>query len=279
MAEIEDEIGLCKAQCICCSIRPLLKHLISDAPHKDRRMVAVAYDEICQITLMPLVEITRIVISSLPLSPHIKRFILDNEAHFITKVKQFRSRRIVRGTDGVTTHFLEYLELTSCRILIEGRSKTSEIVMQAYAVYLHRLTVKRESLLGAEFEISEPHSGLIPVKQLSLNAFNLSNKRIKIRILNAPQMRFVKHELKSLGRCICNIHDLLYSFHLISIRIHEDLPEIDLLHLVIFGKDRSMHLKGAGIMTFGTSIHISSVRSYSYFLCLAKPHITIDSAS
>ena len=58
-------------------------------------MITVAHHEIGQVTLMPLIEETGIVILGLFLAPHIETLIHHDESHGVAHVQQFRSGRIV----------------------------------------------------------------------------------------------------------------------------------------------------------------------------------------
>ena len=104
MTEIQDEVSLFYRQVLTLSRAPLLQHLISSAPYKNRRMIAVAADEVGQITLKPLIEIHGIVIFRLFLVPHVKSLIHHDKAHLIAHVQQFGGWRVVCHTDCVAAH-------------------------------------------------------------------------------------------------------------------------------------------------------------------------------
>ncbi len=112
MSEIKQQVSLLKAQSIGIGMSPLLKHFIAYAPHDYGRMVAIAAYDISEVTLMPLVEIARIVTFGLFLAPHIESLVHNHKPHAVTEVKKFRSRRIMRTSYGVDTHLLHYFKLS-----------------------------------------------------------------------------------------------------------------------------------------------------------------------
>ena len=105
-------------------------------------MVPVTDDEVAKILLMPLVEVPRIVVGCLLLSPHVKGLVLHDKAHLVTEIQKFRCWRVVRSPYGVTAHSLEDFQLPSDGILIHGSAKTAEIVMHAHSIDLQRLVVE-----------------------------------------------------------------------------------------------------------------------------------------
>ena len=86
MTCIQDEVCLFEGQSVGFCRRPLLKHLVTDAPHEDGRMVTVAEDEIREVALVPLVEETGIVVLRLLTAPHIKRLVHNDQTHRITHI-------------------------------------------------------------------------------------------------------------------------------------------------------------------------------------------------
>ena len=47
-------------------------------------MIPVSFDEVFQVTLVPFVEISRIIVSGLLLPPHVESLVLDDETHLVT---------------------------------------------------------------------------------------------------------------------------------------------------------------------------------------------------
>ena len=118
-------------------------------------MVAVAQHKVCQVTLMPLVEETGIVVLGLATAPHVKRFVHHDESHRVAHVQQFGSRRIVTGADGIDTHRLEFCQFAVQGILINSCTQTAEVMMFTYTVDFHILAVEPKTRFGIEAEIAE----------------------------------------------------------------------------------------------------------------------------
>jgi len=86
---------------------PLLHHLITDAPYKDRRMVTVTKHHRFNILPVPFIKIKTVIEFSLLHFPDIKRLIHNDESHPVTQVKQLRCRGIMGGADAVASHLLQ----------------------------------------------------------------------------------------------------------------------------------------------------------------------------
>ena len=120
MAGIQDEVGLLQGQRVGLGTRPLLQHLVADAPHQDARMVTVAQHQVSQVALVPLVEEAGVVVLRLAATPHVERLIHDDKAHGVAHVQQFRGWRVMAGTDGIDTHCLQFYELAVQGVLMQG---------------------------------------------------------------------------------------------------------------------------------------------------------------
>ena len=107
MTRIQYQVSLFQAQRIGSCIRPLLQHFIANAPHDDTRMVAVTLHEIGEVTLVPLIEETSIVVLRLLSAPHIKALVHHHQAHGITHVQEFWSWRVMTATNGIHAHILQ----------------------------------------------------------------------------------------------------------------------------------------------------------------------------
>ena len=88
-------------------------------------MVTVAHDKVVQVTLMPVIEITRIVMRCLFLAPHIKSLIHYDKPHLVAQVKQFGSGRIMGTTYAITAHFLQDFQLTFNGTNVHGSSQAT----------------------------------------------------------------------------------------------------------------------------------------------------------
>ena len=126
-------------------------------------MIAVALHQIRQVTLMPLVEETGIVVLRLLAPPHVERFVHDNQPHRVTHVQEFWGRRIVRTADRVHTHRLQLGEFSVHSVLIERGSETAEVVVLTDTIQLEVLAVEPEARLRIELEVAEASGGLVSV--------------------------------------------------------------------------------------------------------------------
>ena len=95
------------------TLLPLRWHLISYAPHHDRRIIAVMMYKIHHVSLCPDAAIATIFIKPTMISvlafryiPLIKILSHHHKAHFITKLNKLLSWHIMRCTDSITSHIL-----------------------------------------------------------------------------------------------------------------------------------------------------------------------------
>ena len=98
----------------------LFTYFIADTPHDNRRMIPVATDHSLQVAFRPIIKITMIAIGILACPPFVKSFHLHHKSHTVAQLKKFRRRRIMRCTNGVTSHFLHYFQLTFYRTHIHS---------------------------------------------------------------------------------------------------------------------------------------------------------------
>ena len=76
-------------------------------------MVAIPQYKVCQITLMPTVEIAGVIVCGFMDTPHVESLIHHHEAHTVAKVEQFGRRRVMRATDTVAAHLLQLSPVAS----------------------------------------------------------------------------------------------------------------------------------------------------------------------
>ena len=73
------------------------------------------------------------------------------------------------ATDGIDTHISQYEKFAAERILIEGSTQTSEVVMLTYAIEFHILAIEEESLLGIKLHITESSGRHLSIHHLALH--------------------------------------------------------------------------------------------------------------
>ena len=167
MTCIENQVSLFKGQRIGLYIAPLFEHLVTNRPHEDARVVTVTKNQIGEVSLVPLIEEAGIVVLGLLASPHVERFVHDYQSHGVTHIQQLRGRRIVRTTDRVHTHSLEFHEFTMKGILVKGSAETTEVMVLTYSVELEVLTIEPEAGLGVELKVAEASGSLYFIHHLA----------------------------------------------------------------------------------------------------------------
>ena len=198
MTGIQDEIRLLQTQRIGSGIRPLFEHLVADAPHDDARMIPVALHQIREITLVPFIEEAGIIAIRFLAAPHVKALVHHHDSHGITHIQKLGSRRIMTASDGIHTHIPEDGELAMKRILVEGGTETSEIVMLAHAIDLHILAIEKETLPGIKPHITEGGLRSGGIHHLAIH-HQFALHGIEIALADRPEMRFPYLELLVLG--------------------------------------------------------------------------------
>ena len=94
----------------------LLGYFVTYAPDHYAGMVAVAQYLVFQVTLMPLIKKQMIIKFGFATLPAVKRFVHNNKAHFIGKLKQFR--RVATRYDKLLANFLGFVKIAAIAIWI-----------------------------------------------------------------------------------------------------------------------------------------------------------------
>jgi hypothetical protein len=87
-----------------------LGNLVSDAPDDDARVVAVASDVTLDISIVPGVEESPVIIGVLARVPTIEGLIHHQEPQPIGNIQELWCGRVMRGAKCVVTHVLEQLK-------------------------------------------------------------------------------------------------------------------------------------------------------------------------
>ena len=280
MAEVQNQVRFFQTQRVCIRMAPLFEHLVADAPHKDRRMIAVAQDEIMQIPFVPLVEIAGIIVSRLLLSPHIESLIHHNKAHPVAQVEQFRSGRIVRTADAVAAHLLQNLKLTLDSARIHGGSQASQVVVQAHAVDFCRLSVQDEAFLRVKAERTDSHRCLISVNATAA-IHQFSHKSVQVRILYSPKLRSLHRQL--LEKRNIRPHTYLAQGigldHTVALRIEQRRTESDFHIAVRFIGNGCLHIHHCLRFVRDWGSHVCPPLADMHSARFHEPHVPIDSAT
>ena len=200
MAEVQYQVGFLQAEGIGLGVAPLLEHLVANAPDEDGGMVAVAHDEVGEVTFVPLVEVAGIVVGSLLLAPHVKGFIHDDEAHAVAQVEQFGGRRVVRAADAVAPHILQYLQLPLDGTRVDRRAQATQVVVHTHAVYLDVLPVKEEALLGIELKGTDAEGRVVNIGHLAVGKHRGAHI-VQVGMFDAPKHGIVKGKFLPVSAC------------------------------------------------------------------------------
>ena len=185
MSCIKNQVGLLKRQRISLSTTPLFQHFITYRPHQNTGVITIAEHQVSKVALMPHVEESGIVVLCLLASPHVKRLVHHDESHRITHIQEFRSWRIMRRTDGIDTHGLQFGEFTVEGILMQSSAQASKVVMLAHTIQLEVLTIQPKACLGIKLEITETCGGFHFIDYLTSHQ-QLCAHLIYIRVVATP---------------------------------------------------------------------------------------------
>ena len=111
-------------------LAPLLRNLVTDAPHHDARMVAMVFHQIGDILVAPLLEELGVTVLALRINPHIEALCHHHHTEGITDFHLQGRRHVVGSTDGVATHLLHHLDLTDESCLVLCCSQRTEVMVQ-----------------------------------------------------------------------------------------------------------------------------------------------------
>ncbi len=176
----------------------LLGDLVADAPHDDRRVVAIAADHVADVALAPLVEELAVAEARLVLLPLVERLVHHHEAQAIGEVEECGCGRVVARADGIHAHGLHDLKLALESAVERRGAERPEIVMEAHALERDVPAVQQELAVGGEFDGAEAERDAydIAARERALHG-------VEIRILDGPAMRFRDLEVERRGRGAC----------------------------------------------------------------------------
>ena len=179
---------------LCSLRRTLVGHLVADAPHHDRRVVAVMTHHIHQIAFHPLVVVLVITIGHFLGFPLIESLHHQQHPHLVAGLHQFRRRHVVRRTIGIAAHVLQHLQPVTDGLHVHRRAQRSQVVMIARAVENQFFPVQQEAFFGDDFNRTDAERSLVGIAQTSL-IVHLRVRPVKVRIFAIPQQGAVHHEI------------------------------------------------------------------------------------
>ena len=107
-------------------------------------------NEVCNVLFCPFLEESGIAVLAFRVYPHIETLCHHHHSEAVADIHLHCRRHVVRGSDGITSHFLHQLYLAYQCSLVDGSSERSEVVVQADSLYLSRNAVQHESALFAD---------------------------------------------------------------------------------------------------------------------------------
>ena len=163
----------------------LRRYFVANAPHDHTRIITVMAQHIHHVPLRPFVEVTVIAIIAFGNIPFIERLYHHHKAHFVAKFHQFRSRHVVRCTDGIAAHILQQRELAAESSHIDGSPQRSQVVMVADALKLTVLTVQEKTFVRHNLYAADAETGGIFVHQPAVGIY-LGRRLVEPGCLRRP---------------------------------------------------------------------------------------------
>ena len=164
-------------------------YLVADAPHYNRRVVAVAAHPTRDILLKPVIEKSRVVKFGLGTLPHIEGLAVNEYSQLVTQLHESSSGHIMRCPYRVYTHFLHFKQAALFGRAVERRAEAAEIVVQTNAVQLDASAVQQKSFVGVERSFAEPHT-LSYAVELGPVFREDRAEREQVRVLYVPDVAF-----------------------------------------------------------------------------------------
>ena len=165
--------------------RPLIRNLVTDAPHHYCRTAPVMSDQIDKVLLRPLLKIEIIAILDLRSHPAVESLSHEHHSHLIAYPYEFWRRHIVGCSDGIAAHILQHAHLSADSSLIRYRAERSEIMVVADTFKYSLYTVKEETLIRPELNCADSESCFNLVNE-SLALINSGLQSIQIRGFRCP---------------------------------------------------------------------------------------------
>jgi len=163
----------------------LRRHFVANAPHDHTRIITVMAQHIHHVPLRPFVEVTVIAVIAFGNIPFIERLYHHHKAHFVAKLHQFRSRHVVRCTDGIATHILQQRELAAESSHIDGSPQRPQVVMVADTLELTVLAVQEKTFVRHNLYATDAETGGIFVHQPAVGIY-LGRRLVEPGCLRRP---------------------------------------------------------------------------------------------
>ena len=187
--KVQNHIRLLNIHCVGIDVVPLLKYLISNAPDENRRVVAVAFDEIFEVALVPFVEVGGVVELGFAFAPNVGEIGHYDESHLVAEVEQLGGGCVVRGADAVAAHCFQHLKLPLDGAFVNGGAKAAKVVVVAHSADFQWFAVQNESLLAVEFKLPHAKTGTHGIGLVAV-LHDAHPRGVKRRRIGAPKCWF-----------------------------------------------------------------------------------------
>ena len=188
-------------------LTPLLRNLVTDAPHHDARMIAVVLYQIGDILIAPLLEELGVAVLAFRINPHIETLCHDHHTERVADFHLHGRRHVVGGTDGIATHLLHHLDLTDESCLVLCCAQWSEVVVQTDTLQFAGNAIELETIILGYGNSTD--TGLQGLHISHLLSF-ISGKfyLIEVRRFRRPELR-IRYLQSSLDFRGCTLNGLL----------------------------------------------------------------------
>ncbi len=166
--------------------------LVAEAPHDDRRVVAVATYPLRNVILPTLGPVCA---SSDKLSgPFVIDLVDDQNAIFVTQVEKRFAVGVVGGADVVEAEVLEHLYAFFHRLGIGGRTEGTERVVVGDALEQDFLAIELHAIFGRELDFAYTEVLTDPVGDRAVGTEHRYLGGVEIGILAVPQFHVGKFQ-------------------------------------------------------------------------------------
>ena len=125
-----------------------LGNLVTDTPHDDTGVVAVAAHHKCHVFFMVASEILAVVIGTLGFFPLVEHLVDDEHAEAVASVKESLCGQIVATPNGIVALRFQKLHLAYFSTVYASGSQKSIIMVYTAAIEFGRLAVEQEAFCG-----------------------------------------------------------------------------------------------------------------------------------
>ena len=279
----------------------LLIHLVTHAPDKDGRMVAVALHLDTDITQMQTAKLGTLSIETV--IPFVEELIYHEDSVTVGPVEHIFRISIMRKTDTIALQFLG----DGCKSLVpafleRGSSQRTQIGMQASTIDIHTLAIHQESLVRRHLYLADSERSFVGINGMGRNTRIASIQRspfhrltdiaiilllrhihmahclIHLSISHIPELRMKYGDIlvKLISFATCKWSHSLSSCHRLAFR-RDNL-----------GDESAEHGVGALILDAGLDIHlrlcwsnlwrsnIGTVSCHMHIFEHMQPYIAVD---